>query len=357
MRRGMFLLLLTCTLTSQVFAQTGTWTTMASTPTPIAQQAVGVINGRLYAVGGANAALCCNNFPAPTFEYDSATNSWATKTTMSVKRKNLAGGVVNGLLYAVGGDNDFSYYTTNEAYDPILDTWTARGSMLTGRTGLAVGVVNGKLYATGGSTPPVGTVVATVEAYDPIADTWTARAPMLQPRHYHGAATVNGKLYVVGGVDDNGLDTATVEAYDPVTNTWTSRAPMPTARHLFGIAVANGIIYVIGGGVNGGSPSVLSTVEAYNPATNTWTTAPSMPTARYFLSAGEINGVIYAVGGIDTYGNFLDTVEAFTAPPTPPQVGPPTSKDQCKNGGWRGFSVPRPFKNQGDCIQFVNTGN
>lgn len=355
MRRGMLLLLLTCALTGQVSAQTGTWTTMASTPTPIAQHAVGVINGRLYSVGGASAAICCNNFPAPTFEYEPATNSWTTKTTMLVKRKNLAAGVVNSILYAVGGDDDFTFYTTNEAYDPILDTWTGRGSMLTGRTSLAIGVVNGKLYATGGS--PGGAAVATVEAYDLIADTWTARAPMLQPRYYHGAAAVNGKLYVVGGLDDNGLDSATVEAYDPATNTWTSRAPMPTARHSFGIAAANGIIYAIGGQVYGGNPSVLSTVEAYNPATNTWTTAPSMPTARVLLSAGEVNGVIYAVGGIDTDSNFVDTVEAFTAPPSPPQVGPPTSKDQCKNGGWRGFSVPRPFKNQGDCIQFVNTSN
>lgn len=28
----------------------------------------------------------------------------------------------------------------------------------------------------------------------------------------------------------------------------------------------------------------------------------------------------------------------------------PTSKDQCKNGGWRNYSV---FKNQGDCVSFV----
>lgn len=35
---------------------------------------------------------------------------------------------------------------------------------------------------------------------------------------------------------------------------------------------------------------------------------------------------------------------------------PPTSKDQCKNGGWMTFTVPHTFKNQGDCIQFVNTG-
>jgi hypothetical protein len=31
----------------------------------------------------------------------------------------------------------------------------------------------------------------------------------------------------------------------------------------------------------------------------------------------------------------------------------PTTKDQCKNGGWRNFGV---FKNQGDCVSFVATG-
>ena len=31
----------------------------------------------------------------------------------------------------------------------------------------------------------------------------------------------------------------------------------------------------------------------------------------------------------------------------------PTSKDQCKNGGWRTYGV---FKNQSDCVSFVATG-
>jgi hypothetical protein len=31
----------------------------------------------------------------------------------------------------------------------------------------------------------------------------------------------------------------------------------------------------------------------------------------------------------------------------------PTSKDECKNGGWRNFPG---FKNQGDCVSFVATG-
>lgn len=39
------------------------------------------------------------------------------------------------------------------------------------------------------------------------------------------------------------------------------------------------------------------------------------------------------------------------------QTGPPTNKDQCKNNGWMRFDFPRRFRNQGDCIQFVNNGH
>lgn len=38
------------------------------------------------------------------------------------------------------------------------------------------------------------------------------------------------------------------------------------------------------------------------------------------------------------------------------KIGPPTTKEQCKNGGWMNFTFPRAFKNEGDCIQFFNTG-
>ncbi|HEV2689036.1 MAG TPA: hypothetical protein VGV35_10785, partial [Bryobacteraceae bacterium] len=37
-------------------------------------------------------------------------------------------------------------------------------------------------------------------------------------------------------------------------------------------------------------------------------------------------------------------------------IGPPTDKDQCKDGGWQMFTIPRLFKNQGDCVSFVETG-
>ena len=35
----------------------------------------------------------------------------------------------------------------------------------------------------------------------------------------------------------------------------------------------------------------------------------------------------------------------------------PTTKDQCKSGGWRNYErADGSFKNEGDCIQFVNGG-
>jgi hypothetical protein len=49
------------------------------------------------------------------------------------------------------------------------------------------------------------------------------------------------------------------------------------------------------------------------------------------------------VGGPLTGGDIV----VVDAPPLP------TSKEQCKNVGWRNFGI---FKNQGDCVSFVATG-
>lgn len=52
---------------------------------------------------------------------------------------------------------------------------------------------------------------------------------------------------------------------------------------------------------------------------------------------GNVDALTIGVNGADTTYNF----EAV-----------PTSMDDCKNGGWEAFG----FKNQGQCIKFVNTG-
>lgn len=47
------------------------------------------------------------------------------------------------------------------------------------------------------------------------------------------------------------------------------------------------------------------------------------------------------------------TPTSSMATPTPTVAGPPTSTAQCKNGGWRTFTAPHRFKNEGDCVSWV----
>jgi streptogramin lyase len=56
---------------------------------------------------------------------------------------------------------------------------------------------------------------------------------------------------------------------------------------------------------------------------------------------------IISSGGLLKRPVFLELVQSASGPRT---------SDECKKGGWTTFQFPRTFKNQGDCIQFVNTG-
>jgi hypothetical protein len=63
----------------------------------------------------------------------------------------------------------------------------------------------------------------------------------------------------------------------------------------------------------------------------------------------NVDGLYIGVNGDTT------TFDFELVPPPPPQ---PATKDDCKNGGWQtlGRADGSSFKNQGDCIQYVNTG-
>jgi Kelch motif len=276
------------------------WTAKAPMPTLRSYFGIGVLNGVLYAVGGeAFCGLCNPNGAAPTSVVEAyVPNGWATRAPMPTVRAGLAVGVVNGLLYAVGGSatgaNDLA---TLEAYDPLTNTWTTKAPMPTARSLLAVEVVNGILYAIGGLIQASGQRTNVVEAYDPATNSWTTKAPMPTARETLAVAVANGALFAIGGQSSLGT-LATVEKYDPTTNTWSSKAPMPNARQSLAVGVVGGVVYAVGGVPTGlGFPTGLGQVEAYDPMTDTWTSKPALPTPRYGLGVGALNGVLYAIGG------------------------------------------------------------
>jgi N-acetylneuraminic acid mutarotase len=87
---------------------------------------------------------------------------------MPTARIGLAAGVINGRLYAVGGccDYNFNVLNTVEAYNPSTNAWATKASMPTAREDLAAGVVKGRLYAVGGDLQPRDGL-NTVEAFNP----------------------------------------------------------------------------------------------------------------------------------------------------------------------------------------------
>lgn len=184
------------------------------------------------------------------------------------------------------------------------NVWASKAAMPTPRHALAVGVVNGIVYAVGGTRNGINQ--ATVEAYNPGSDSWTARAPPPQSRSgLNGSGTINGVLYVAGGFGTNGA-TNTLYAYNPSTNTWATRAPMIYSAVCGGSGVIGGRLYVYGytgctvGGVS---------FQRYDPATNKWTaltvttwphSGPTVGVAggKFYLAGGATNGAFYVVAGL-----------------------------------------------------------
>jgi N-acetylneuraminic acid mutarotase len=288
------------------------WTVGEPLPTVRTRFSVGTVNGMIYVLGGQLPGTSPHSAVFTVEAYDPNTNRWLTKAP-SPTWPGAQIGVVNGVLYAVGGTNtglvDPLPTGDVEAYDPVTDTWTPRQSIANPPYGAGVGVVNGILYAVGGIAPGGSGIVitGTLQAYDPASDTWTTKAPMPTPRIGFRVGVLNGLLYVVGG--DNA---GTVEAYDPVTDTWVTKQHMLTVRSGFDVGVVNGMLYAVGGATGSDvALTITDRVEAYDPATNTWTTKAPMPIARLYPSVAVLNGILYALGGNPPFGYISGENDAY----------------------------------------------
>jgi len=125
---------------------------------------------------------------------------------------------VNGKIYAIGGVVSYPTITSKvQEYNPVTDTWTTKADMITARAYPSTSVVNGKIYAMGGEIKLNDPSVPTVEVYDTVRDTWTSEADMPTARTVFSAIALNGKMYVIGG-STRGFPysaLAMVEEYNP----------------------------------------------------------------------------------------------------------------------------------------------
>lgn len=196
-----------------------TWKALAPLPTKRGSPTAAVVNGKIYVIGGATTnedGKSSSIHPARPHRvvginevYDPASNSWATRSPMPTARNHVAVGVVNSKIYVIGGRLGSGFIgraantDTVEGYDPATDQWTATlDRMPTARSALTYGTYKGKIYVAGGElqTAYMAAAFRAVEAYDPATNRWSALPPLEFPRHGAGGDIIGNRFHVVTGV-------------------------------------------------------------------------------------------------------------------------------------------------------------
>lgn len=282
------------------------WTLKAPMPGERQGLAAGTIDDKIYAVGGSVADAC----PTDTLEmYDPTANAWVAKAPMpGGPRRFLAAAVVGRKLYAIGGDLNLCFQSGGtplnrvEEYNPDTDTWTTKAPMPTPRRFLAAAAVNGIIYAVGGDNGGVSpsTIEGTkLEAYDPASDTWTTKAPVPDGgRTILMAAAIDNVLYAIGG--QSGFLRSSVFAYDTATDSWSNKAFIPQlltqisplqyvngARGESAAVALDGRVFLMGGYASGapaspggGAPAALPFVTVFTDNLIWNTSDPGVATIR-----------------------------------------------------------------------------
>jgi N-acetylneuraminic acid mutarotase len=210
--------------------------------------------------------------------------------------------VVGNIIYFLGGDDTSGNESgLVQGYVSSSNTWGYGSNYgFTPRTRASTGVLNGLIYVVGGYNPGItgnnGGYLQTVEAYNPLTNTWNdTLSSMGILRANAGVGVVNGILYVFGGITNSG-STNVMQAYNPTSNLWTFKASLPFSGSGDGVVV-NGVLYAFSD-VTDSVASNSPTVYAYNPSTDTWTSHCQMPNHRAGFGVVAVSNDLYAIGGL-----------------------------------------------------------
>lgn len=294
------------------------WVTKEAMPTARSGLGVAVVNGKIYAIGGDGGSNV-------TEEYNPVTNTWTTKEAMPTGRSRFGIAVYQNKIYIMGGATAKGFTAANEVYDPVKDTWETKTPLPKGsRAELTTSVINGKIYAVGGYFFGLYRVSSNVlEVYDPETDTWTTKTPMPNAVYSCSSAVIDSKMYVI----ENSFDTrvgSLNQIYDAENDTWSYGRSIPVGVNGTVAAATTGVfapkrIYVIGGDAASNSSN-----QVYNPENDTWSNGAQLLTSRSYLGVAVVDDVLYAIGGRTSDCTNLDANEQYTPlayGTTPPVVG------------------------------------
>jgi N-acetylneuraminic acid mutarotase len=236
------------------------WRRVADMPVALNHAAAVSYRGRVYVLGGYRSTTGLSEEVATLYRYDPGRDRWRRLPAAPTARAALAVGVIGGRLYAAGGADASGPLATLEIYDFARRRWRTGPDLATARDHLAGAVADGRFYVLAGRAAGHGNY-AVVEAYDPGARRWRRVPAMRKPRGGIGAATVSGGRIVVAGGEESAGTIREVELYDPDTRRWSVLPDLPTPRHGLGVVARGRRVFTLEGGDRPGY-AFTSTLEA-----------------------------------------------------------------------------------------------
>ena len=262
--------------------------------------------------------------------YDAVTDTWSAGAPMPTARTKAGVVVVDGLIYVIGGDTDWTRHTLNtvEIYNPATDSWTTGVPMPTARDAVACAYYDGKIYVIGGRINQYQCWMSTVEIFDIASETWSTGPSLPTPLRDAQAFVVGGKIYVPGGYIGHGDATDALHVFDPATGTWSLGPDMPMPCEGYTGGIIDDVIYLAGGRNISADEQYNSRLVAFEPVSGQWQSCTALPTARVQAVSGVVDGKLVVVAGgngelgLSLVDPAIATVEIFdpTGTPTSPPV-------------------------------------
>jgi N-acetylneuraminic acid mutarotase len=242
-----------------------TWSTRKASPAPQTHAALATDGRYIYAAGGQYGGGIPGKPSKDVWRYDTTSDTWSSSVIPDLPESRYGGamGLIDNRLYFFAGDKADRTTVSHKMWSLNLANpqagWSGRRSLPNGLSGdhIASAVVDGKLYAVGGEHGHAATEDDDAPyiqhkyllEYNPATDAWTRKADLIAALSHAEASTlvVNGKIVVLGGQVDDEKTTAAVRVYDPAANRWSSLTSLPERRKGGAAGYLNGKLIFTGG--------------------------------------------------------------------------------------------------------------
>jgi len=211
------------------------------------------------------------------------------EASLPISLEESAAAAAGGKLYVIGGfDAAGNSLRTVWVFDG--NVWKPGPRLPLGLDHTSAATLDDHLYVAGGHS--FGSDSPRFFRLDGAA--WTELPPMHHARGGHALLAAGGRLYVIGG-NNAYANVAPAEVYDPATNSWSDLPSLPTPRnHVSGFVFGANVC------VAGGRSPARTRVDCFNFESSSWMRFPDLPRATSGAGATTLDdGSAVILGGQD----------------------------------------------------------